>query len=86
MKTRKLIRKMREYLSADRKKQRKQVECMIELLKKLKHKERTLQQKLEHEKDEKKRQEIQNNLDIIFAQRRKGVAILKELKKGEREE
>lgn len=81
MKTPKLIKKVRKYLEAGSRKQRKEAKCIKELLKKLKKKERTLQARLEKEKDQKKRRQIRKNLDIIYAQRKKGVAILKELKK-----
>ncbi len=81
MKTPKLIKKAREYLDASRSKQRKEAKCIKELLKKLKKKEHALKDKLEKEKDPKKREHIEKNLQVIFAQRRKGITILKELKK-----
>jgi len=81
MKTPKLIKKAKEYLDADKSKQRKEQKCIKELLKKLKKKEHHLKDKLEKENDPEKRQQMSKDLHVIFAQRKKGVAILKELKK-----
>ena len=81
MKTPKLIRKLGKYLEADSRPQRKEAKCIKELLKKLKKKERRLKERLEREKDAKKRRQIRGTLEVIFAQRKKGVAILKGLKK-----
>jgi DNA polymerase II small subunit/DNA polymerase delta subunit B len=82
MKTPKLIRKAKEYLNASKSKQRKKKKYIRELLKKLKKKERSLKEKSKKEKDAKKRRQINQDLKIIFAQRKKGVTILKGLKKS----
>lgn len=81
MKTPKLIKKVRKYLDADSHKLRKEEKCIKELLKKLKKKERVLEARLEKEKDAKKRRQLRKNLQVIYAQRKKGVSILKTLKK-----
>ena len=84
MKTPDLIRKVQELLDADKKKQRDQIKCLKELLDKLKKKQRALKTKLESERDDKTRKRLRKDLDVIFAQRRKGIATLKTLKKSKR--
>jgi hypothetical protein len=80
MKTNKLIKKTKELLSAKRSKQRKKIDTLKELLAKLKHRKRKLQASLENEKSKDKREHIRNDLEVIRAQRRKGLKALKALK------
>ena len=80
MKTNKLIKKTKELLSAKRSKQRKKIDTLKELLAKLKHRKRKLQASLESEKSKDKREHIRNDLEVIRAQRRKGLKALKALK------
>ena len=82
MKTPTLITRVQEFLDADKKKQRDQIKCLKELLHKLKKKQRTLKAKLETERDDKTRKRLRKDLDVIFAQRKKGIATLKTLKKS----
>ncbi|MET0106161.1 MAG: hypothetical protein ABW072_13615 [Sedimenticola sp.] len=82
MKTPKLIKRVNEYLDASKNKQREQKESIKEILKKLKKKERALKEKLGKEKSAKNKKRLQQDLDIIFAQRKKGLKALKKLKKS----
>ena len=82
MKTPKLIKKAQDYLGQDKRKQCKKIDCLKELLKKLKKKEHELKKKRDHEKDTHKRKEIERDLAIIYCQRQKGIKILKHTKKG----
>jgi len=82
MKTPTLITRVQEFLDADKKKQRDQIKCLKELLHKLKKKQHTLKAKLETERDDKTRKRLRKDLDVIFAQRKKGIATLKTLKKS----
>ena len=82
MKAPKLLKIVERYLSADKDKQHKHVECFTDILKKLKKKERILKKKFENEKNDKNRQKIKKELAIIYAQRRKGVHALKAAKKS----
>ena len=82
MKTPKLLKKVENYLSADKKKQRKQMDSIKEILKKLKKKKHILKDKLAKEKNKKSRKRIQTDLDIIYAQRKKGLKALKKLNKS----
>lgn len=81
MKTPKLIKKVHEYIDADKMKQCKRGECIKEVLHKLKKKQRMLEEKLAEEKNEKERKQIQKTLDIIYVQRKKGLKALKNMKK-----
>ncbi|MES9845972.1 MAG: hypothetical protein ABW162_13525 [Candidatus Sedimenticola sp. PURPLELP] len=82
MKTPKLIKRVNEYLDADKKKQRDQMDSIKEVLKKLKKKQHNLKGKLDKEKNTKDKKKIQKDLDIIFVQRKKGLKALKKLKKS----
>jgi hypothetical protein len=79
MKTPKLIRTAKRYFNVG--KRQKEAKYIKELLKKLKKKERGLKAKLGKEKEPKKRRQIRKALNVICAQRKKGVALLKDLRK-----
>ena len=79
MKTRKLLSKLTEFISAERRAQVQHIKSIKGVLKELKSKERKFQEKLEHEKDPEQREEIESKLRVIHAQRKKGIAILREL-------
>lgn len=80
MKTPKLFKMAQQYLGGDAKKVKNQKACVKEILKKLKKKERALKNKLPMEKSGKQRKRIEQDLDIIYAQRKKGLKTLKALK------
>ncbi len=80
MKTKKLLSRLADFLDADRRAQIENKRCIKEILNKLKKKERALKDKLEDEDDPAKRAEIDAKLRVIYAQRTKGVGILKELR------
>ena len=79
MKTPKLFKMAEQYLDGDAKKLKNQKACIKEILKKLKKKERTLKANLAVEKSAKERKHIEQDLNIIFAQRKKGLKTLKSL-------
>ncbi len=80
MKTPKLIRKAEELLSAKKSKQRKERDCLKEILQKLKARKRKLKDKLKSESNREQREQIRKDLAIIQAQRKKGLKTLKDLK------
>lgn len=80
MKTPKLFKMAQQYLGEDAKKAKQHKACIKEILKKLKKKERVLKDKLATEKSDKEKKHIEQDLDIIFAQRKKGLKTLKGLK------
>jgi len=81
MKAPKLLKMVNRYLSADKDKQYKNVECFKDVLKKLKKKERILKKKLENEKDQAICKQLKKELAIIYAQRKKGINAVKQFKK-----
>ncbi|MES9900051.1 MAG: hypothetical protein ABW148_13665 [Sedimenticola sp.] len=80
MKTTKLIELANEYLDADKQKQHKQRDSIKVILKKLKKKQDKLKAKLSNEKSGDNRKKIQKDLKVVFAQRKKGLKILKSFK------
>ena len=80
MKTPKLIKRVEEFLDSNKNKQCEEKKCLKEILRKLKKNEKILQERLKKEKDEKKQKSIKKSLDIIYAQRKKGIRAMK--KKG----
>ncbi|RLJ22539.1 hypothetical protein DJ030_01255 [bacterium endosymbiont of Escarpia laminata] len=82
MKIPKLLKRVQEYVDADKLKQCKRKDCMKEVLQKLKKQQHALKDKLGKEKNEKERKRIQKALDIIYLQRKKGLKALKKLQKS----
>ncbi|MBL4865477.1 MAG: hypothetical protein JKY67_03775 [Pseudomonadales bacterium] len=85
MKLKKALRKLSQYMDADQREQLAQYDSIKKVLKKLKSKRNQLREKIELIEDDEERQQIQNKLDIVNAQRKKGVKLLKELKLIRRE-
>jgi hypothetical protein len=80
MKTKKLLRKMKALLSADRRAQIAEYDSLEKVLKKLQEKESALREKLDREKDEERRHEIRRKLEVMKAQRKKGASLMKKIK------
>lgn len=80
MKTSKLLKKSKEILGAKKSKQRKEVECLKELLAGLKKKKRKYSAKLEEAKNPRDRERISKELAVIRVQRHKGLKLLKKIK------
>ncbi len=77
MKTRKLLDKLMSYLDGDARKRKQEREEIKAVLKKLKRREKKLKNQLDDLKDEEKRAALQKEIDIVHAQRKKGVRLLK---------
>jgi len=75
MTTSELIDKLRGYLDLDRQKQKGKRDKLRVLLKKLKKRQRTLEEELEKAADAKKRKRIKRDLKVLHTQRRKGVKL-----------
>ena len=80
MNKKKLLEKLQEFFDSDQQEKVKHTKQIKKVLKKLKEKERKIQQKLELCEDADKAIGLQKELDIIYAQRMKGVKIVKEIK------
>ena len=82
MRAPKMLKIVKRFLSADKEKQYEHTKCFRDVLKKLKKKEIDLKHKLKHENNEKNRRQIKKELEIVHAQRKKGIDALKKLKKN----
>jgi hypothetical protein len=82
MKRKKLLRKLADILGTEGRKQRKHSDELKALLRKLKKKEVELEIEMRREKDERKQKRLGKELEIVKAQRAKGVKTLKEIEAG----
>ncbi|MFT7288656.1 MAG: hypothetical protein ACI87W_002778 [Halieaceae bacterium] len=73
MKSKKLLKRLADYLSADERTQKKETKAIKKVLKALKEREKTLKLKLAAAEDEERAAAIQSKLDVIYAQRSKGI-------------
>ncbi len=83
MKAKKLLERVRRFLDADTHTQLEQIKSIRTILKQLKEKERELQDKLSHEHESESQEALQNKLDVIYAQRKKGLDQIRRLKEGD---
>ena len=79
MKLKKLIRKLEDYLDADSRERKEHRDEMKTLLQKMKTKEKNLAAKALVEFDENKLATLRKQIDMVHAQRKKGISALKEL-------
>lgn len=79
MATHKIISQLRDFFDSSKRKQCKEAQSLKELLKKLKKRKKNLEQKLDEEKDAKKRSLYAQEIKVVQAQRSKGIKILKKL-------
>lgn len=81
MKVKQLLDKLAGILNDERHEQIEKYKSLKKVLKALRNEKVGLQAKLEDTQDETQRQEIESRLKIVTAQRKKGLVVLKELKK-----
>jgi len=79
MSKKKLLEKLQTFFAADQQEKVKHTAKIKKILKKLKQKERKIQQKLDDCVNTDEAVELQQELDIIYAQRMKGVKVVKAL-------
>jgi len=79
MKQKKLLDKLKIFFDSDIREREKQKSDIKDILKKLKKRERKLMEKLENENNAGKRKRFQQEIDVIYAQRGKGIKLIKEL-------
>jgi len=82
MKAPKMLKIVKRFLSADKDKQYEHTKCFKAVLKKLRKKESELKNKLKNEDNDKNRKQLKKELEIVHAQRKKGIQAIKKLKKG----
>jgi predicted RNase H-like nuclease (RuvC/YqgF family) len=80
MKLKKILAELVTFLDADVHYQRKEIKSMHKLLKQLKEKERKLCKQLSEADSEEEAQALQTKLDVVRAQRSKGVVHLRKLR------
>ncbi len=80
MSKKKLLKILQDFFNADRREQQQRVRQIKKVLKKLKVKEVKLKEKMELCDDVDKMTALQQELDIIYAQRMKGIKIIKGIK------
>ncbi len=78
MKQKKLLDRLRVFFDSDERERQQQIDDISAVLKKLKKRERKLKERLSKEEDEQVRSRLEQDISVIYAQRKKGVKILKE--------
>ena len=68
-----------EYLNVDNRKRKSKIKCLKHVLDKLRKKEKKLEKK--YEEGKRNKEKISNELAMIHAHRKKGLTMLKQLKK-----
>jgi hypothetical protein len=81
MKVQKLLDRLKDILNADRQAQLDEYKSLKKILKSLRTEKKGWEKKLSHTADEEKRREISSRLKVIAMQRKKGLKVLKELKR-----
>jgi hypothetical protein len=79
--TKKLLRKLKHILSAEQKVQAEKYSSLKKVLKSLRTEKARLAAELEKTSDKQEREEIASRLKVISVQRKKGLHLLKDLKK-----
>ncbi len=79
MKQKKLLDKLKTFFDSDAREREKQKSDIKDILKKLKKRERKLKEKLDAENKAEKRKRFQQEIDVVYAQRKKGIKLIKEL-------
>ena len=83
MKIGRLIEKVGKLLSADRRKQEARRAKLRSLLKDMKRRARELTAEIEGSRDVTEREELEQKLQVLTEQRRKGVTLYRDLKRSE---
>lgn len=81
MKIKKLLDKLKDILSADRQAQLEKYKSLKSVLKSLRNEKKGLEKELADTRDEEKQQKLSSRLKVISMQRKKGLKLLRELKK-----
>jgi hypothetical protein len=81
MKRKKLLRKIKSLLNADQRAQIKKFDSLEKVLQKLEGKEANFHERLKQEKSKERREELLRKLEVIQAQRKKGVRLKAEIEK-----
>jgi hypothetical protein len=80
MKVKKMLSRLMDYFNADRHQQIADLKSIRKVLRKLKQKERELKSKLSDARNDEQREALKTKLDVIYAQRTKGMQMVRELR------
>lgn len=80
MKTRKLLSRIGDFLNQDHTAQQKEIESIRKILKKLKQKENRLREKLATSDSAEDRADLSAKLEVVHAQRQKGLERVRSLR------
>jgi hypothetical protein len=81
VKYQKLLNKLKDILSAKRQAQLEKYSSLKKVLKSLRSEQKKLEEEIATDIDDESRQEITSKLKVISKQRKKGLKVLRELKK-----
>jgi len=81
VKYQKLLKKLKDILSAKRQAQLEKYSSLKKVLKALRAEQKKLEEEIDGDIDDETRQEITSKLKVISKQRKKGLKVLQELKK-----
>ncbi|MES0372078.1 MAG: hypothetical protein ABUK11_07335 [Mariprofundaceae bacterium] len=81
MKFNKLLKKLKSYLDADAELIQQEDEGLSKVLKKLKQKENLLKEEIAVETNDEERELMEQELNIVHSQRKKGIELLSNLRK-----
>lgn len=81
MKYKKLLKKLKAILSAERQAQLEKYSSLKKVLKSLRAEKKKMEKKLAGDIDDETRRDIESKLKVIAKQRKKGLEVLQELKK-----
>ena len=85
MKLKKLIAQVQEYLDADERQRKEKIKHIKSVLKQLRAHEERLYEHLESESDPARIENLKRKIKLAHSQRKKGINMLKELKKQKKE-
>lgn len=80
MKVKKMLSRLMDYFNADKHQQLVELKSIRKVLRKLKQKERELKSKFNEAKNAEQKEALQNKLDVIYAQRTKGMQVIRSLR------
>ena len=79
MNIKKLFAKADTFLNSDKRKRKEKKKCLKHVLKKLRKQEEKLNARLQNESDEQVIDKLNRKIALVHAQRKKGLALMKEL-------
>jgi uncharacterized protein YycO len=82
MTRKKLLKKLQSLLDKSDDAKKQDIKKLHKVVKELKQKQKHLEQRLEDTEDEKERSKLQQNIEVIKLQRKKGVTVYRHLKEG----